>query len=113
MESIFYPIHGNVAPPAEVQEAMAFIQHKVESYKGKFKADPNDVNWRLLVFPHNGEWLIASNYEDGHQSSVYRDGNWYFRDPWDGHDALVRDDGVFQAIARHWLSYYTRGIYPA
>jgi len=106
MNSIFLPT--NVQPPQEVLEAMDFIQHKIANYKGEFSVDPNDANWHIFVFQHNDEWGISSNYEDGFQGTIFRDKNWYFRDPWDGTDSLIRDDGIFQAIARHWLSYYVR-----
>jgi len=105
MENIF--LEMSEVPVPEVKEAMDFIQHKLENHKGRFHLSPNDINWKILVFHQEDEWVICSNYEDGFHSTIFRNGEWFYRCPWDGLDTKIRDDGVLSRIADHWLSYYT------
>jgi len=105
MDSIFLPMLEEPIP--EVIKAMSFIQQKVDTHNGIFHLDPRDINWKIFVFHQGEEWVICSNYEDGFNSTVFHDGEWFFREPWEGKDSIIRDDHVYRAIANHWLSYYS------
>ncbi len=51
------------------------------------------------------EWIVGSNTEDGSSSLVYREGNWYYRDPHTGEDRPVKG-GYHEALGntRCWFT---------
>jgi len=56
------------------------------------------------IYGHD-EWIVGSNFEDGSSSMIYRDNQWYYRDPHSGNDKLMRG-GQAEAEANADLMFH-------
>ena len=70
--------------PREVKEVHDLAVHNAR------EADmPDDAVYTRYDLEYN-EWIIGDNYERLGGSMVFRDGEWFWRNQWDGEDSPMR-----------------------
>lgn len=98
--------------PKEVAIVVDRINGEIAARKERgahFEVEPYELDWLYVCKPvMNMEgylWGIASNFEDGGESTLWDGTRWIYRDPWDGADRAVpygRDE-----VIENWVCFYT------
>jgi hypothetical protein len=89
--------------PEAVGDVIDWVNWKLSSMKDHFFRDPKDPMWNLFLLKSGDEWIIAENYEEGYDSTIRKDGKWYFRGSYTGLDY----ETTLVKVCEHWVKYYT------